>query len=152
VNNRISGYHWSAGTLEWQRNLPVQERCSPFIPTTESSEQSFRQWMKREKPDSLLAYKLPVRNWLSRMGLSVPNDIGVAYLFRSQEEMKQSAGIDGNLFMVGSAALDLVVGGLVTNQVGLPEHPKTNLSSIINLLSYLSILVSSKKLMYIHHI
>ena len=124
LNNRMSGYQWSASALDWQRNLPAEETCRPFIPDSDSAETAFRNWMASEKPDSLLVYKLPVKSWLARMELRIPQDIGVAYLFRSQSEMTHYAGIDGNLQVVGSAAVDLVVEGLITNRLGLPEHPK----------------------------
>jgi len=80
--------------------------------------------MKREKPDSLLVYKLPVKTWLAKSGLRVPEDIGVAFLYRTNDEMKAGPGIDGNLQSVGAAAFDLVGEGLRTNCLGLPQHPK----------------------------
>ncbi|MEM8867368.1 MAG: LacI family DNA-binding transcriptional regulator [Verrucomicrobiota bacterium] len=124
MNNRISGYLWSAGTLDWQRHLPRNRRCLPFIPDSDSSEGVFIKWMQKEKPDALLVYKLPVKLWLGRMGYRVPEDIGVAYLYRTRREMDSTAGIDGNLQLVGAAAIDLVVANLSTNQMGLPENPK----------------------------
>ena len=80
--------------------------------------------MREEQPDGLLVYKLPVKTWLAKMGLQVPTDIGVAYLYRTRREMESTAGIDGKLQLVGAAAVDLVVSGLSTNQLGLPEQPK----------------------------
>ncbi|MDQ8202177.1 LacI family DNA-binding transcriptional regulator [Pelagicoccus sp. SDUM812003] len=123
-NNRISGGQWTAGALDWQRALPISDRCAPFAPTVEDSEAAFRRWMEQEQPDSLLVYKLPVSTWLSKLGLRAPIDIGIAYLFRTQEEMDSAAGIDGNLQQVGAAAVDLVVGSMNTNQAGLPSTPK----------------------------
>jgi len=123
-NNRISGWQWSAGALDWQRHLPSADRCQPFIPAQDDSRATFAQWMQREQPDSLLVYKLPVQTWLASMGLTVPADIGVAYLYRTQTEMEAGAGIDGNLQLVGAASVDLVVASLNLNQVGLPRSPK----------------------------
>ncbi|MBD5778046.1 LacI family DNA-binding transcriptional regulator [Pelagicoccus sp. NFK12] len=123
-NNRISGGQWTAGALDWQRTLPESDRCAPFAPKIEDSEAAFREWIDHERPDSLLVYKLPVSTWLSKLGLRAPIDIGIAYLFRTQEEMDTAAGIDGNLQQVGAATVDLVVGSLNTNQVGLPSTPK----------------------------
>ncbi len=123
-NNRISGGQWTAGALDWQRSLPESDRCAPFVPSVEGPETAFRKWMDRERPDSLLVYKLPVSTWLSKLGLRAPIDIGIAYLFRTQEEMDTAAGIDGNLQQVGAATVDLVVGSLNTNQAGLPSTPK----------------------------
>ncbi len=123
-NNRLSGYQWSASALDRQRRLPEEERCAPFVPDGDMAEEAFFKWLDAEKPDSLLVYKLPVKTWLAKRGLRIPQDIGVAYLYRTDAEMKTSAGIDGNLQMVGAAAVDLVVEGLSSNRMGLPEHPK----------------------------
>ncbi len=65
-----------------------------------------------------------MRSWLSRRGLRVPEDIDLAYLYRTEEEMAEAPGIDGLLNLVGSAAFDLVVEALHTNRTGVPEHPK----------------------------
>lgn len=123
-NNRLSGYLWSAGALDWQRHLPQSSRCKPFIPKVDASEKEFVKWIQDESPDALLVYKLPVKAWLARMGMQIPRDIGVAYLFRTRRERLAAAGIDGNLQLVGAAAIDLVVAGLSTNQLGAPAIPK----------------------------
>lgn len=124
LNNRISGYLWSGAALDWQRRLPEKERCNPLVPSAGSEEAEFIPWMKREKPDSLLVYKLPARSWLSKLGLRVPTDIHLSYLYRTRGEMAEWPGIDGNLQMVGAAAFDLVVEGMHTHRMGAPSHPK----------------------------
>lgn len=123
-NNRVSGYLWSGGALDWQRSLPESERCEPFLPTSENSEADFGHWLDQQQPDSIIVYKLPVRSWLSKRGLRVPQDIALAHLFRTQQEVAQGMGIDGNLQRVGAAAFDLVVEGLNTNRSGIPKNPK----------------------------
>jgi len=123
-NNRISGYLWSGGALDWQTRQAKADRCAPFIPTAGEEEKEFAKWLKQEKPDSLLVYKLPVKSWLSKAGLRVTEDIGLGYLYRTGEEMKLWPGIDGNLQAVGAAAFDLIVEGLHTNRSGAPADPK----------------------------
>ncbi len=123
-NNRISGFLWSGGALDWQNRLDESDRCTPFIPQAGKEELQFKEWMKRERPDSLLVYKLPVKTWLAKSGLRVPEDIGAAFLYRTNDEMTAGPGIDGNLQSVGAAAFDLVVEGLHTHRLGLPRHPK----------------------------
>lgn len=123
-NNRISGYQWSGGFLDYQRQLPPERRCVPFLPEEGDLTKEFAAWMAGEEPDSLLVYKIDVRSLLSKIGLRIPQDIGVAYLYRTAEEMDFAAGIDGNLRAVGAAAFDLVVERLTTNRRGVPEDPK----------------------------
>jgi len=124
LNNRVSGYLWSGAALDWQRRLPEDERCNPLVPAAGREEAEFTPWLQREKPDSLLVYKLPARSWLSKSGLRVPDDIHLSYLYRTKDEMNEWPGIDGNLPMVGAAAFDLVIEGLHTNRYGVPSQPK----------------------------
>ena len=124
MNNRVSGFLWSGAALDWQRRNILGEPCVPFLPPAGREETDFPRWLKREKPDSLLVYKLPVKSWLSRMGLRVPEDVHVSFLYRNAGEIAEWPGIDGNLRMVGAAALDLVIEGLNTNRTGLPPYPK----------------------------
>jgi LacI family transcriptional regulator len=124
LNNRISNNLWSAAFLDWQRRLPKKDRCEPFIPRENVGIAEFSDWLYRNEPDSLLVYKFPVRKLLERRGVRVPNDIGLAYLYRTSDEMGSAAGIDGNLDVVGAAAFDLVIERLHANSTGASKHPK----------------------------
>ena len=124
LNNRLSNNHWSGAFLDWQHRLPRKDRCEPFLPAEDAGAAEFSDWLYRNEPDSLLVYKTPVRSLLARRGVRVPDDIGLAFLYRTREEMRGTAGIDGNLDAVGAAALDLVVERLYANSTGASEHPK----------------------------
>jgi LacI family transcriptional regulator len=124
LNNRISNNLWSAAFLDWQRRLPKKDRCEPFIPRENVDVAEFSDWLYRNEPDSLLVYKFPVRRLLEKRGVRVPEDIGLAYLYRTSDEMGSAAGIDGNLDVVGAAAFDLVVERLHANATGVSKHPK----------------------------
>lgn len=124
LNNRYSNNLWSGAFLDWQRRLPRRDRCEPFLPPEDVSIAEFSDWLYRNEPDSLLVYKFPARTLLARRNIRVPDDIGLAYLYRTSDEMGGAAGIDGNLDFVGAAAFDLVVERLYTNSTGASEHPK----------------------------
>jgi LacI family transcriptional regulator len=124
LNNQISNNLWSGAFLDWQLQLPSRDRCEPYIPYDAEDWKSFYAWLDSNRPDSLLVYKVPVRRFLAKRGLLVPDDIGVAYLYRTSDEIGAAAGIDGNLFAVGSAALDLVVEKLNANLTGANPYPK----------------------------
>ncbi|MEM9445784.1 MAG: LacI family DNA-binding transcriptional regulator [Verrucomicrobiota bacterium] len=125
-NNAVSDHAWSAAFLDWQRLRYQKEekRCCPFIPNGSSSGSDFKKWMSHEKPDVILVYKFPVRHYLNEMGLRVPEDIGLAYLYRNADEMGMAAGIDGRMNLVGAASVDLVVKKLQLNLSG--EDTNTN--------------------------
>jgi DNA-binding LacI/PurR family transcriptional regulator len=124
LNNRVSNNLWSGAFLDWQRQLPRRDRCEPFIPPENVTAAEFSDWLYRNAPDSLLVYKLPVRTFLAKRGVRVPEDIGLAYLYRTSDEKGGAAGVDGNLDFVGAAALDLVVERLYANSTAPSAHPK----------------------------
>jgi LacI family transcriptional regulator len=124
LNNQISNNLWSGAFLDWQRQLPIRDRCEPHVPHDAEDCASFYAWLDANRPDSLLVYKVPVRRFLAKRGLLIPEDIGVAYLYRTSDEIGAAAGIDGNLSAVGSAALDLVVEKLNANLTGAAPYPK----------------------------
>jgi DNA-binding LacI/PurR family transcriptional regulator len=124
LNNSISNYSWSGAFLDWQRRIPARSRCLPFIPGGTPDMEEFNAWLRANEPDSILFYKVPVRSFLARAGRRVPEEIGVACLYRTADEMRAMGGIDGNLSAVGAAALDLVVERLNANSFGPTEHPK----------------------------
>jgi LacI family transcriptional regulator len=124
LNNQVSNNLWSGAFLDWQLQLPAHDRCEPHIPNDAEDGANFYAWLDANRPDSLLVYKVPVRRFLAKRGLLVPEDIGVAYLYRTSDEMGGAAGIDGNLSAVGSAALDLVVEKLNANLMGASSCPK----------------------------
>ena len=124
LNNQISNNLWSGAFLDWQRRLPKNARCEPFIPINGDGTKEFDDWLERNQPDSLLVYKVPVRQFLAKREKTVPEDLGLAYLYRTSDEMGRAAGIDGNLSAVGAAALDLVVEKLNANSTGPTDHPK----------------------------
>jgi LacI family transcriptional regulator len=124
LNNQISNNLWSGAFLDWQLQLPVDDRCQPYIPNDAEDRGQFYAWLDANRPDSLLVYKVPVRRFLAKRGFLVPDHIGVAYLYRTADEMGEAAGIDGNLSAVGSAALDLVVEKLNANLTSIGSCPK----------------------------
>lgn len=124
-NNAVVGGQWSAAALDEQWQRPVEEQCPPFMVEGDKPDtRAFREWFEKHRPDALLVYKIGVMELLSRLRLSVPEDVGVAYLFGTEEERRTMAGIDGNLDRVGAATVDLLVQKMHVHERGMPEHPR----------------------------
>lgn len=124
-NNAVVGGQWSAAALDDQWQRPVEQSCPPFMVEGMKVDMGiFRQWVEEYRPDAIIAYKVKVIELLERLRLRVPEDVGVAYLFGTEEERRTMAGIDGNLSHVGEAAVDLLLQKMMTNQRGFPEHPR----------------------------
>ncbi|HSJ02278.1 MAG TPA: LacI family DNA-binding transcriptional regulator [Verrucomicrobium sp.] len=123
ANNLIVGGQWTAAALDEQWQRPEDERCPPFmVEGSHVNMIAFRTWFETHQPDALIAYKVPVVELLDRLRLRVPQDVGVAALFGTEQERKTMAGIDGNLERVGAAAVDLLVQKLQVNERGLPQQ------------------------------
>lgn len=122
-NNELVGCSWTAAALEDSRTLPKRSQCPPLV-TTEvdcPSEEFFR-WFDRHEPDAFLVYRVPVCAFLKSRGLTIPENIGVAWLFRSDEDVKRGAGINANLEESGVALVDTLSAKLHANDFGVLEH------------------------------
>jgi DNA-binding LacI/PurR family transcriptional regulator len=113
---------WLASYLIKQRELAGLRRVTPLV-VENFTEENVRAWLKREKPDVVIApspYQL--LHWFKRWGLRVPDDLGVASL-SSPAMGDPLTGIYQNAALVGARAVDLLVGLIEHNEAGLPEHP-----------------------------
>jgi len=121
-NNLLSDNTWSAAYLDDQWNQPRSRRCEPFMPDTWSPKpEVFARWLNRWQPDALLVYKINVFALLTKLGRHVPQDIGVALIFRTRAESQVAAGVDENYEHLGRITVDLAVEKLNTNRLGLTE-------------------------------
>ncbi len=80
-------------------------------------------WLRSYRPDAVLcggAY--PIRQWLRDLGMSAPEDIGIACLAALLPD-EGCACIDEDWHHVGSAAVDGVVGQLSRGERGIPSRP-----------------------------
>ena len=124
-NNAIVGGFWTAAMLEEQRSRPDAECCPPLIFAEGTGmRRDFVRWFKEHRPDAIIAYKAPVADFLGVMGVEIPGEVGVAHLFGTEAEMKQTAGINGQLDQVGAAAIDLLVQKLDHHAEGRPAYPR----------------------------
>jgi len=124
-NNTIIGRQWSAAALDDQWSQTASSWCPPLLTANREDEQErFHSWFTQYRPDALLVYKEPVAKWLGALGLRVPGDVGVAFLYGTERERRLTAGIDGELHLVGAAAINLLVQKLHNNDFGLTDHPR----------------------------
>jgi LacI family transcriptional regulator len=84
---------------------------------------SFSSWLSRHKPDVLVTTHAELRNWITELGLKCPKDVGLAHL-DINKGMEEWSGMNQKNDLVGSSAIDLVIGQLHRNESGTPEFPK----------------------------
>lgn len=118
-NNALVGRTWSAAYLDEQSSLPKSRRSEPFLPGSAAPEAvEFGRWLDRHQWDAVLVYKMDALSLAKQLRRRVPKDLGVAFLYRTDDEVRTAAGVDENIAQIGRATVDLVVEKLHTNRLG----------------------------------
>lgn len=131
-------YSWSAGFRSALNSVGLFSTALLHMPET-LERTTFLTWFRRENPDVIIvdaAIKLPndrihpdqnkVYNWLLEEGANIPGDVSIAALALPVEE-NYFGGVQENAHAVGSAAVDLLSGLLMRNDIGLPVVPTRTL-------------------------
>jgi LacI family transcriptional regulator len=112
---------WTAALLYEQQNYPDHERIPIF---TDLEESRFRDWFHQQRPDSMVFYGYGhLIDWLDRLGLKIPDDIGVATSVFDRKAT-HFAGIEMRFDLQAAAALQLMAGMLFHQQRGIPRDPQ----------------------------
>jgi hypothetical protein len=64
-----------------------------------------------------------IREWLDGIRVRVPRATGLIHLDWSPE-LKDWAGVNQNSYLIGTAGVDLLIGQLHRNELGIPSFPK----------------------------
>jgi LacI family transcriptional regulator len=115
---------FSAGFWAGHEALGGRERL-PVFPFHETRETSFRAWYAEYRPDVILCIHEEVKTWLEEMQIDVPAQVGLAHLDR-HDELPGWSGMHQNNALVGAAAVDMLVGQLHRNEIGLPDSPQAS--------------------------
>lgn len=123
MNDRVER-RWMSAFSSFSKKHGIYNDGSILLLTEEFYANQFRDWVIRFQPDVILGCGLlPVEEWLGSMeaGLDRQVDIlGVSDAFYFQQDCSY---INENQELVGSVAVDLLVGAMHRNDRGIPEHP-----------------------------
>lgn len=125
ISPQVDGHlehRFSSGFWSGQQVLPIEHRL-PAHPFNERDEHGFRAWFELCRPDVVLCLHKEVKSWIEKMGLRIPEQLGLAHLDRT-EDLEGWAGMKQNNDLVGMAAIDMLVGQLHRNESGVPDFPK----------------------------
>lgn len=114
---------WSAGFLVHQQSLPAKQRV-PSLRSDSSFASAFTEWFRKNEPDAILSQEPRCIEYLGRLGIQVPRDVGFAHLALTDSDTGL-AGIHQNGRLVGASMIDLVDAQLRRNERGVPSVPKT---------------------------
>jgi len=131
-------YSWSAGFRAALASLGLfSPKLLHLAKTLE--EKAFIKWFKKETPDVIIvdaAIRNPndlsnpeqnkIYHWLTESGVKIPEDVSIAALALPSEE-NFFGGVTENAHAVGSAAVDLISGSLLRNELGIPTIPTRTL-------------------------
>ena len=116
----LGGYHagWDCFPKKGRR-IPVHR-----VPTLEAS--PLIHWIKKYKLDAVIGSSHLIVGYMKDSGLRIPQDIGfVAPHYVNA--VKDYAHVNGGLFEVGSAAVELVSSMIERNEKGIPASPRTHI-------------------------
>ena len=112
------GDRWLGAYLLQQRNWPATDRL-PVCPEVPASEAVFRAWFQQNQPDGILAtHARPVLGWLDRMKVEAGREVGIVDLENDPE--LECAGVHHDPGKIGALAVEMLVGMLHRNEVGIP--------------------------------
>lgn len=126
---------WTAGFLCEQQYMLPGDRLPPlhfseFLSAKALSREprlapcvepeAFRRWFKGHRPEVILSRASFVMPHLKVMGLRVPEDVAFVDLFREAEDDSLAGMVQGHR-AVGETAVNILVGQLQHNQVGVPD-------------------------------
>lgn len=123
--DRLVEGRFSAGYLYGQMRLPGAQRLVPFYKTAEVAGDFgvFKTWMEEQRPDVIFTLYNDVEDWLGRLGLSVPSDVGLIQLEWRKSESRW-AGMRQHNDLTGEAAVDTLVGMIHRGESGAMAEPR----------------------------
>ncbi len=112
-----------AGFLWAQTQLPTGDRLPPLLCSEgESGERctlALKAWIRRNKPDAIVTDVAELPAFLRRLGVRVPDDVGLASL--SIRDCPINAGIDQHPEEIGRVALRTLISLIHGRETGFPK-------------------------------
>lgn len=120
LNERVDR-QWVASFLVEQ--LRLDQSVPLFVPDDPQwTFDNFRQWFETQKPDAVIGHEEVLLDWIKRLGMHVPDDVGFAHL-NCPDQSGQFAGVYQNGPRVGSVAVDFLIGMIHRNERGASMLP-----------------------------
>lgn len=121
-----SQFGYSAGMFHFQQSLPEEEIVPVLLLPHNDITHDFKifsSWLRKHTPDVLISFDHRVPEWLRKLKLRIPEDIGFV-VHDWTPMMEQYAGINHRRDQVAAAAVDMVVSLLSHHEYGLPFVPR----------------------------
>lgn len=112
-----------AALLYFEQNHPDMQHITPMHEAHEWSFSAFKRWLTHQKPDVLLVYEPDVTDWLRRLKIRAPRDLGVFYL--NAINRKQS-GLMPDVSLMIHEAIHLLARTVESGEYGIPQHVRSH--------------------------
>lgn len=114
-----------AGFLVEQQEQPEASRVPVLFLERfkEGRPVEFDEWFHRHMPDAIICVNPVIREWVQSIGLSVPDDVGLANL-NIVDDVSDWSGISESHAAVGASAVDLILSALARNELGQEPEPR----------------------------
>ena len=83
----------------------------------------FQAWLKRTSPEVVIAGSPEVWEWIQKLGIKVPEQMG--YVSLTCSKTQEFSGIDENVRDAGITAVQLVIEQIERNECGVPAQAQT---------------------------
>jgi LacI family transcriptional regulator len=116
------GRAWLASYCLHENEIPPRTRI-PALLYPKPDPALFARWLREHQPEVILCADQLVPQWLAELGPKIRRKVGLVHLDWSPEYAPM-AGIDSDSEMLGTAAIDLLVGQLHAHEYGIPRREK----------------------------
>ena len=127
IDELVNG-RFTAGALIAQRELPRDQRTNFYYNLTDARQDRHHlgAWLHAEKPDVIITLYHEVKRWLIELRYEIPKDIGLIQL-EWRKDHSDWAGMNQHNDLTGSAAIDMLVGMVHSNDSTMPKYPRGTL-------------------------
>jgi LacI family transcriptional regulator len=124
IDERVE-HHYTGGFLADQQRVGSRQRLPlHVVPDRAWSERAFGLWFNKHRPDVVVSHHEEVLEWLARLKVDVPNEVGFVHL-NCPDQSGRLAGVYQNGPEVGAAAADFLVAMIQRNEAGIPDMAHT---------------------------
>lgn len=123
VTNQISELSLEAHYLQYTFQQPEANRLRPLIFRSANRLELLAEWIRSEAPEAIICCEEDFRGWVERLGLRVPQDIGLVHL-NVNEDVPGWAGVRHDHEGMGRTLMELLSSQLQANQRGIPPYRK----------------------------
>jgi LacI family transcriptional regulator/LacI family repressor for deo operon, udp, cdd, tsx, nupC, and nupG len=121
--NYLAGYLNEMIGYETNKRLPIP----PFLESFRRKTAGVKAWLRKYKPDAIVTGEYQAFEILTKAGIRIPEELGVACATLPSDRSTKLAGVLEDSVRIGAIAVDLLVAAIQQGEKGVPEYPVRHL-------------------------